>query len=117
VLLTEAPWNHKVNRERMTQIMFETFTGKPCTSPSRPFLPCARRNGQQAASSPLATAGGTVTTYEGYAFSHAILRVDLAGRDVTEHRIKSSKSAGTSSQPPPSARSSGTANTIWATSL
>merc|ERR1719354_1387829 len=55
VLLTEAPLNPKANREKMTQIMFETFN---------------------------------VPIYEGYAHPHAIMRLDLAGRDLTDYLMK-----------------------------
>merc|ERR1712116_90684 len=60
VLLTEAPLNPKANREKMTQIMFETFN-----SPAM-YVPI----------------------YEGYALPHAIIRLDLAGRDLTDYMMK-----------------------------
>ncbi|PPD98781.1 hypothetical protein GOBAR_DD04213 [Gossypium barbadense] len=55
ILLTEAPLNPKANREKMTQIMFETFNAP---------------------------------AMYGYALPHAILRIDLAGRDLTDNLMK-----------------------------
>jgi actin-related protein len=89
VMLTEAPLNPKNNRERMTTIMFETF--------NVPGLYI----GIQAVLS-LYSAGKTtgivmdagdgvshfVPIFEGYAFPHAIMRINLAGRDLTEYLLK-----------------------------
>jgi len=89
VLLTEAPLNPKANRERMTQTMFETFN-----------VPAMYISGMGALS--LYAAGRTTglvldsgdgvthaaPIYEGHVLPHAIQRMNLAGRDVTDFLLR-----------------------------
>ncbi|MGH0140535.1 UNVERIFIED_CONTAM: hypothetical protein FKN15_030743 [Acipenser sinensis] len=125
VLLTEAPLNPKANREKMTQIMFETFnvpamyvaiqavlslyaSGRTTGFSAVPYqimfetfnVP-AMYVAIQAVLSLYASGRTTgivldsgdgvthnVPVYEGYALPHAIMRLDLAGRDLTDYLMK-----------------------------
>ena len=94
VLLTEAPMNPKSNREKMTQIMFETFN-VPAFYVSIQAVLSLYSSGRTTGI--VLDSGDGVThvvpIYAGFSLPHAILRIDLAGRDLSERGYSFSTTA------------------------
>jgi len=86
VLLTEAPLNPQNNRDQAAQIFFETFN-VPAMFTSVQAVLALYASGRTTGI--VLDSGDGVThavpVFEGFSMPHAIRRVDVAGRDVTEH--------------------------------
>ena len=99
VLLTETPVNPKHNKEKMVQMMFETFS-VPGVYVSIPAVLSLYASGRTTGIV-LDSGDGVsnaVAIYEGFAVPHAIQRSNLAGRDLTDILAKRLEEVGFWSQ-------------------
>ena len=85
VLLTEAPRNPKANREKMVTIMFETFQVKNVYVALQAVMSlyaAGRTTGL------VADAGDgvshTIPVFEGFSIPHAVEKMEIAGRVLTD---------------------------------
>ncbi|GFZ44077.1 Actin [Saitozyma sp. JCM 24511] len=86
VLLTEAPLNPRQNRDVAAQIFFETFNVPAFFTSVQAVLSLyssGRTTGIVLDSGDGVT--HAVPVFEGFSMPHAIRRIDLAGRDITDH--------------------------------
>jgi len=86
VMVTEAPMNPKANREKITQIMFESFQVPGLYVAIQAILSLyssGRTTGIVMDSGDGVT--HVVPVFEGFSLPHSIERLDLAGRDLTTY--------------------------------
>lgn len=89
VMVTEAPLTPKADREKMLQVMFETFNVANMYVSNAAVLALyasGRTNGI------VLDCGSGIShvtpIYEGYTLPHGIIRLDLGGRDLTDYLMK-----------------------------
>ncbi|KAK8844483.1 Actin- protein 2 [Tritrichomonas musculus] len=89
VLITEAPMNPIENRKKLFEVFFETFNFPAVQMAPQALLVLYA---QGLVTGVVVDSGDGVThimpIYENYLLSHLIGRMDIAGRDITEHMVK-----------------------------
>jgi actin-related protein len=99
VLLTEAPMNPKVNREKMTSLMFETFNVQGLYVAIQAVMSLysnGRTTGCVVDSGDGVT--HTVPVFEGYSVPHAVHKNLIAGRAITDHMTNLLQADGITTQ-------------------
>jgi len=95
VLLTEAPLNPRANREKLAEVFFESFS-VPAVHVSLQAVLSLYASGRT--TGVVLDSGDGVThavpVFESFALTHAITRIDVAGRDVTNYLQRLLRRAG-----------------------
>ena len=89
VILTESSMNPKENREKMAQIMFETFNIPGLYIANQGVLSlysAGKFTGLVADSGDAVTQ--IVPVFDGFSLSHAITKLNLGGKDLTKYMMK-----------------------------
>jgi len=89
ILVTEAALNPKKNREKMAEVIFETFNFDGCMFESQAVLSLmceGHRTGVVLDSGD--GVSHVIPVVEGYIMDHAVRRLNLAGRDVTKYLVR-----------------------------
>jgi len=89
VMLTEPPGNPKANREKICEIMFETY-GTPALYIGNQAVLSLYASGS-VTGVVFESGGGAshfVPVYDGYAIPHATLNSEISGRDLTSYLMK-----------------------------
>lgn len=86
LLITEVPLNPRANRDRMCQVLFENL-GVPCVYVSIQAVLSLYASGRT--TGVVVDVGDGVShvvpVYEGFSLPTSVKRMDVAGRDITEH--------------------------------
>jgi len=95
ILLTEPPLNPVQNRQKLAEMMFETFNVPSLFFQSTSVLSLYARG---MTTGVVLDVGDGVSSasaiYEGYSIKNATQRSDLGGRDVTQHLMQLLRRAG-----------------------
>ena len=89
IMLTETPLNPKENREKMTQIMFESLNVQGLYIAIEPVLSLYSLGKCSGISTDLGThISYFVPIFYGCPLPHAVFRLNLAGKDLTEYMMQ-----------------------------
>jgi actin-related protein len=95
VLMTDSPFAEKREKTKMIEIMFETFKVKSfqvCNTAALSMYSTGKVSGLVVESGEALTY--TVPVFEGYALPHAMIKLELAGGDITQEVMNNLIKAG-----------------------